>query len=362
MTIYCILFITIFLIKMISTRSIYSGNIEFARKNKNDETIALFVVCSIIFLLMGLRSTSVGCDLVQYVHRYKILSYDSIYNTSEWGYNILCYFFRDILHLDFQWLIIFVSLLLMSSFYFCFKSFSEDWIISVIFYLTLGTFTLAMSGVRQTISIALCNYAIFFVKKRKLILFILFVLIASTFHNSALVFLITYFIYGIRFTRKSAAICFFVFLLGFIFRRYIVELINIVRPPKYSNIDLSEGYSINPLVILAPIIINIYSLLFIPTDSCGRFTKKDSFFFLLSCVYILTLILSLNNNQLGRLGFYFSIGQMINVATAVKNHKQSNFMEGTIMFVLIILFCLAYFFISTPGGTLGIDKYTFFWD
>ena len=45
MTIYCILFITIFLIKMISTRSIYSGNIEFARKNKNDETIALFVVC-----------------------------------------------------------------------------------------------------------------------------------------------------------------------------------------------------------------------------------------------------------------------------------------------------------------------------
>ena len=64
------------------------------------------------------------------------------------------------------------------------------------FFATLGTYTFMFTGVRQCLAMCICLLSYAFVKKRKLILFLLMVLLAFTFHKSAILFVIVYFIYN----------------------------------------------------------------------------------------------------------------------------------------------------------------------
>jgi hypothetical protein len=47
--------------------------------------------------------------------------------------------------------------------------------------------------------------------------------------------------------------------------------------------------------------------------------------------------------------------------SAVKGHIKKNRKEGIVVGILMLLLFVSYFFISTPGGTLKIDEYKFFW-
>ena len=97
-------------------------------------------------------------------------------------------------------------------------------------------------------------------------------------------------------------------------------------------------------------------------DDDNKFNEVDSFFYINSCIYIFMIILSLNHNQLGRLAYYFSLGNIITVANAVMAYKKRDGKRGLIMEIMIIVFSSLYFFVSTPGGTLQIDNYNFFWN
>lgn len=66
------------------------------------------------------------------------------------------------------------------------------------FFATMGIYTFMFTGVRQCLAMSICLLSYPFVKKRKLIPFLLLVLLAFYFHKSAILFLVTYFIYNRR--------------------------------------------------------------------------------------------------------------------------------------------------------------------
>lgn len=69
---------------------------------------------------------------------------------------------------------------------------SEDFMLSCIIYICLGSMTFAMNGMRQALAMSICLLAYDFAVKKKIVPFLLIVLLAMTFHVSAFIFLLAY--------------------------------------------------------------------------------------------------------------------------------------------------------------------------
>ena len=70
--------------------------------------------------------------------------------------------------------------------------------LSTIIYLALPCFLINLSGLRQSIAISLTLIALLMIKEKKLIKFILLILLAYTMHESSLIFIIAYPIYYVK--------------------------------------------------------------------------------------------------------------------------------------------------------------------
>lgn len=64
------------------------------------------------------------------------------------------------------------------------------------FFVTFGIYTFMFTGVRQCLSMCMCLFSYKFIKERKLIPFLLLLILAFLFHKSSILFIAAYFIYG----------------------------------------------------------------------------------------------------------------------------------------------------------------------
>lgn len=360
MLIYYALFGAVALLTPLMGKTVIRGRGKIIQGN----LFYMYIVATVLILIMGLRATTVGCDVIQYVHRYEMA--DSMlklgFTQSEWGFNYLSFFFHDILKVDFQFFLFFISCAcVLSTCYYIYR-YSDDVFVSLMIYLTVGNFTVNMSGLRQTVAISLIMVGMIQIERRHLLKYLALVFLATLMHNSAIIALPLYFLWGIRLNRKTAVAILVVTLMAFFYRNLLNPIISLLSPQRYSNMDLSEGYSINILVLLVPIVFNIYSLAFMQQVDRGAFNVKNSFFYMCSCISVFMMILSLGNNQIGRLAYYFACGNVIISASAIKNHCSFDRATGRMIKVFIIILCVVYFLYSTPGGTLRIDDYHFFWE
>lgn len=74
---------------------------------------------------------------------------------------------------------------------------------SFLVYLAFPIFTISFSGLRQGIAMGICCLALRCVQEKKVLKFILLIVVASLFHSSSLLFLIAYPVYNIKMTKKT---------------------------------------------------------------------------------------------------------------------------------------------------------------
>ncbi len=139
----------------------------------------------------------------------------------------------------------------------------DAWIASLA-YITLGFFYGTMNLVRQYFAATICLYAIHYMKKRKLIPFIIFVLIATSIHKSSLVLLPIYFIANIKPNWKIYTGYGVVSVLGYIFSVPILKLIIKIlgvyesynpETSYYMANGLSYQHLIIPVIVVAVLLI-----------------------------------------------------------------------------------------------------------
>lgn len=312
-------------------------------------------------LFMGLRHPSVGCDVLGYLDNRYYNSEILIEMPVERAFNYMNFFFHNIIKAPFQCFLFFTVCITCTSLFFVFFKYSIDVTFSILLYITIGTFSMALSGIRQTLAMSISWLSIYFIEKRKFLFFFTMILLASSFHNSAVIFFIAFPLWGIRLSRKMCIILFSITLSTFFFRIVLNPLIVFLQPSKYNRIDVFAGYDINPLVLFVPIVILLFCIVFNNYDNEKKCDYQDSFYFMFSCINFFFLILSLNNNQLGRLAFYFNIGNCVLIPSVIKKQEKYGTRAAKITKFIVISFALAYFFISTPGGTFRIDNYKMFW-
>lgn len=171
-------------------------------RTKNAKRVWMLASCTMLLVLVCLRDVSVGSDTqiyCNYFMRYKDLTWRKLFIFSlEPGYAVLNKLLSYVIT-DSQGFIFAMGIICLIPSFFFIRKFSAFPLLSiVIFY---ANFLKASEYLyRQWIAVLLLFCSFKYIVERKLVKFILIVVLSAFFHRTALVFLIVYPLYSIKIT------------------------------------------------------------------------------------------------------------------------------------------------------------------
>ena len=324
-----------------------------------------FLVGGGLLFLMGLRHKTVGNDVVRYVERYKdIERFFTLETKTESGYMI----FQKILsslNITAQGFIFTVSLIIVTFFSWFFYKYSKNIGMSFFLHFTIGLFAFTMTGFRQSIAIGLTLLAINLAINKKLMWYILIIIIAMLFHHSAIVFAPVYIIFQIKkYNFKIIILIFLAILLSGIFNEFIFSQISSFSFNKYNtqylnNLEESRTSFIFIIFSFSLPAITMF-LWFLDDIKIRDLSRIDMSFFIMSMIGCAFVLLSSQLSLLSRLSYYFSIGIIILLPNTIKNLKNQPVANISSFFLTLI--AIAYFTVANVDGISKIDSYLFFWE
>lgn len=225
---------------------------------------AFMLLCSIaLILIMGLRSQytgsndtriyfhvfdmAKGCNAIHpYLKQMNVLDGGLLF--SEVGFYLYTWISAQILP-NAQWFLVISSTIIVAfTSYFIWHN-SEDYSISWLVFICLGSMIFAMNGMRQAIAMAICLFSYEYAKRKKFISFLLVVLVAILFHKSALFFIIVYFVRNMKFNIKSLLILTTGIMLFFVFANRLAFLYDSMTGEDYFSAESFESGGVITILI-----------------------------------------------------------------------------------------------------------------
>ena len=205
------------------------GNLICLNK-KHGKALFMILVCLQLILLCGLRAETVGWDTSGYVNSY----YPNVIQTPvnavffkvfnrEIGYYLLTKLVSFI-STAYPLLLIVVSAIPIILLCVTVYKYSKDVVLSMTIFIALRPYAFLFTGIRESIALGICFYAYRFIREKRFIPFVACVAIASTFHVSAIVFLIAYVFNKIKLNIQNFVISVLAVLLVFMLRNPILAM------------------------------------------------------------------------------------------------------------------------------------------
>lgn len=192
------------------------------RQGRSAQRVALAMSCVVLWFFMAMRAQTVGVDTKYYVCIYqqfpqiswKELFTAQLYPTPrrtweldlEPGYRLLNKLLSIYLPAP-QWITVANSALIIALLYRWLRRESPNAMLSIWLYLTLGVYQTEMNVARNAIAILLGYTAFHWIKERKLAPYFLQILMAVSFHKSAVVFLPLYWLVNRRWKYRHVLYC-----------------------------------------------------------------------------------------------------------------------------------------------------------
>jgi len=336
--------------------------INIVPKNKQ-RLISSLILGALFFLVMGLRDSSVGSDTNTYLDLYNAQDFlnQDFFFRQEYGFQLYMRLFT-ILGFSDRFFILINSLIITFSFAYFFYTYSKNICFSFFLHLTIGLFAMTMSGLRQSLAICIILFSIDLFFKKKKFFSIISIYVASTFHISALFFIISYFSFVIKITsyRKILYILMLISPL-IIFRKTLIDFIGNITYRRY--LELYGGiYSIkmNILLLFIAILIPVFIVILwkISNKNLKLITLQESTFFKLTCLNTIITFFAIDSIMLLRFSYYFIPAYIVLIPNAIMDLKSIT--NKYLISVVIIVVCIVYFVLGTVGGILKIDNYLFF--
>lgn len=152
-----------------------------------------------LFLVAALRKF-VGTDYIHYYYT-KVPDILNGGETGEMGYQMLSKLGVLILG-DFQWVIAITAFFFCFFFYKTFARDSKNIPMSIAIFVAIGIYYFSLNGMRQALVIAIFFYSIKYIEKQELKKYLISIVLASTFHLSALLYIPFYFLTTRRISNK----------------------------------------------------------------------------------------------------------------------------------------------------------------
>lgn len=315
--------------------------------NKKLKKSYLIIVNIILILIASLRSEVIGNDTKEYIYLFNQIKYTSIeYYKSRYeiGYlllNKLISLFTN----NAQLLIGVTSIIIIVGYTIFIYKYSNIVWISMYLFITLGYFGASMNSIRIQLAIVVILKSYDYLVNRKKIKFIITIIIAALFHNTAIIFLIAYPISKIKVNMKN--------LIGFslltiVLYIYTNSILNIIFKysrysyyinSQYLNGEIRSATIFNIMVNLSIIIFSFYIIKSEKIDLIKNYNIKIQFVFLIVsvCIYII----SIKFNLLDRIGNYFEVFGIVLLPNILQKINNKN--KFTLWTFIIIILFLIYF-------------------
>lgn len=348
-SIYALLGITPVVSKLFNVRE------DRARK------IFCFIAFTSLLLMFALRHQSMGYDLhykayFGYLGRFDTIatsSWREISQITDMHYETGYILFNKIVGLIYNDRQFFLGacafFTILPIIYVIYKK-SESPFQSVIIYMGLPVFLLTYSGLRQALAIGLCFFALPYIENKKIFRFAALVLLATTFHRSAIVFIIAYPLYHFKMSKS--------FRWGTVL---LIPIIYALRHPLFtvfSKIFKSNAVTTETgagTLLLVFVLIYVFSI-FYSDESDEQNGLLNLFLFACVCQVFGGIY-----NTAIRLGYYFMLSLVILLPKVLKSmdKKLDKPLFSTAITVAFAGYGLYWIYISTWARAY---PYYFFWE
>ena len=321
-------------------------------------------------LFAGLRSSRVGTDSPLYVSFFErsegiMLTEDSEgtamengsrflnFAISEPGFGVLC-FIAHLFSDKYPALFLSIAILTVACYLISIHRYSEDEVISVISFITLGFYTFFFNGARQGMAAAVYSLSFGALINRKFLVYCLWVLAASMFHRTILVAIPLYFL----FTRPNNWFTMLILIAGGTLAAKFLGVVMTVaaetvsqRYATYTDVEFSSGelYTALYSVIAASLFI---AKRFIVEEDWPVYDVWLNMVIFGAMVYVAVMIAGLNQ-QTQRLGFYFLAAICYVMPIVFRNLERYGL--GDCARMVYVFLNLAYMFVIVHTGR--VDTY-----
>lgn len=332
------------LIFAIGTIMVLLSNLVEKKNNK----LTLILIFLFLFVISSLKSYEYTGDLQAYVNQYMYLDEKS-YKTLIVGiftrkvkdptfylFAKICF---DLGFSSYLWLSIIAAIFALSCTYFIYKQ-SDNYGMSFLLLLSLGYFSFSMTGLRQTVALSLILVGYSFLKQKKYIHFIVFVVLASLFHISAICVLIALPCKFIKIKDKFVFLLLLIILFGIAYAGYpfLYQIVDKILGEKYSNY-LNSGTHLNLSGFMIQGCILIFTWYFIPDKKLKE--NNNSFIILiLSLGLFFQFLASILFAEMFRISMYFSIFAIVSVPMILENYVLEPKEKRLLSFLVPMVFVL----------------------
>ena len=236
---------------------VWAGLFCFRKPSRAKNLIFVMIAFTQLFILMAFRY-GIGYDYNMYAVGFRDMAESGFSRLSYKDWEIGFVVFNKLLGLipgmDYQWFMVILSAIaVVPAALFIFKHSEVPWI-STILYVNLFMFFMEMNFLRQMIAVSIVMLAWHFMKNNKFILYAILIVIASLFHQTALLMLPVYFLVKIKPGLKELFIYGFFLLWFYTASTNLIQLLTGFFHEEYhDSVFITTGvafvYSILPLVV-----------------------------------------------------------------------------------------------------------------
>lgn len=309
-----------------------------------------------LFLFLSLRTTEGKTDLPNYFYFFdkcnqvgwgKIFSY-----RYEPLFIIYTKIIANILNNKQLFLVITAFISLLGPLYII-KKYSKNYFLSVFLFITFQFFTYDFYLLRQVIAMSILLLSLKFVEERKLIKFIIMIILATCFHMSACLFIIVYWLAKIKIDNKKMLMIAGIMIAIFLFGDSIINVALSIIYQNYADaIEEGGGYFYFAVLLC---------VFFIVTMLKGAFLKQQKTNLMWYNILIIAIFIQLFAIQkpiISRVTIYYSIALIIVLPNVIQCFKEKN-----LRLLANVMICIVFFlFYLTRLGSEIYGDYQFFWN
>ncbi len=351
------------------------------RDTARDRRVFATVSCLLLVFFAACRAPEVGRDTALFLDVFEKLSGRSFFDAqvfSSWvepGFRVLCWLVAQLTE-NGQWLIVVTAVIINVSVSIFIYRHAKNVYLAFFLYLTMMLYPFYFNIMRQALAISVLLFAWGFFKKRRYLRYTLLVLLAASFHTSALLFLLCPLLTLIPVNKKNLRVLLPVTaglaLLGALLVRPIIRLITTLVP-RYADYEPTTFGALYCFlaVFLAVTAYGIYRLYFaknaisVPTEK-GRL-DEDGFLTLMMLMGVVLAAMMTQFGQLQRLFNYFEVLYLLwlpRVVPAAYFHEEKRHIAFPVMLIAVLFGAMAYFLVILfLRSALWYDAlpYRFFW-
>lgn len=345
-----------------------SANHKFLKKRNQ------IVMCLLPALFISaFRNIAVGNDTYVYSRAYDLLNTNQgliqLIKESrfEIGYVTIEYLFKSLGLSYYAMQVVLCCFVYYSLSRFIYKYSKNVWVSSFVFLTTRDMFG-PMNTIRMWLAIAILLYSVRFIIERKPVKFILIVLLATSFHFTAIVFVVAYFLYkyqaGFKLTTIVLTASVAILVIARPFFTWITRSIN--RYGGYLN-TVYFGSDRN-IAVFIELALNIVFLILLSVERRKKVSVNENEAQMYHLSYIAALlsvalsVIGLSNSIMSRISSFYSVFLLASLPNALSRIKNKN-NRVIIMGLFIVLMSLQYLIviIFRPNWS-GIIPYSFMWN